>query len=37
MSNRFDIVDTPLDRLKLVRRKPMATPRLYGRMFCRDD
>lgn len=38
MSGRFDILDTSLDGLKLIRRKPMGDERGYlERLFCSDE
>lgn len=38
MSNRFDILDTPLQGLKLLQRKPIGDSRGYlERLFCADD
>lgn len=38
MSDRFDILDTPLPGLKLIQRKPMSDSRGYlERLFCADD
>jgi len=38
MSNRFDVVDTPLEGLKLILRKPIGDSRGYlERLFCADE
>jgi len=38
MSSRFDILDTPLERLKLIQRKPIGDQRGYlERMFCAEE
>lgn len=38
MSNRFDILDTPLQGLKLIQRKPIGDSRGYlERLFCTGD
>ena len=38
MSSRFDIVDTPLEGLKLILRKPIGDSRGYlERLFCADE
>lgn len=38
MSSRFDILDTPLQRLKLIQRKPIGDQRGYlERMFCAEE
>lgn len=38
MSDRFDILDTPLQGLKLIQRKPIRDSRGYlERLFCADD
>jgi len=38
MSDRFDILDTPLLELKLIQRKPIGDSRGYlERLFCADD
>ena len=38
MSARFDILDTPLQRLKLIQRKPIGDHRGYlERMFCAEE
>ncbi len=38
MSPRFDILDTPLQRLKLIQRKPIGDHRGYlERMFCAEE
>ena len=38
MSSRFDILDTPLERLKLIQRKPIGDHRGYlERMFCAEE
>lgn len=38
MSDRFDILDTPLRGLKLIQRKPISDSRGYlERLFCGDD
>jgi dTDP-4-dehydrorhamnose 3,5-epimerase len=38
MSSRFEILDTPLQRLKLIQRKPIGDDRGYlERMFCAEE
>jgi len=38
MSDRFDILETPLQGLQLIRRKPLGDSRGYlERMFCQSD
>lgn len=38
MTNRFDILDTPLEGLKLIRRRPIGDSRGYlERLFCADE
>jgi dTDP-4-dehydrorhamnose 3,5-epimerase len=38
MSSRFDVLDTPLQRLKLIQRKPIGDHRGYlERMFCAEE
>jgi dTDP-4-dehydrorhamnose 3,5-epimerase len=38
MSNRLDILDTPIQGLKLIQRKPLADDRGYlERMFCSEE
>jgi dTDP-4-dehydrorhamnose 3,5-epimerase len=38
MISRFDILDTPLERLKLIQRKPIGDQRGYlERMFCAEE
>ena len=38
MSNRFDIVDTPLQGLKLIQRRPIGDSRGFlERLFCADE
>ena len=38
MNHRFEILDTPIDRLKLIQRKPIGDQRGYlERMFCAEE
>jgi dTDP-4-dehydrorhamnose 3,5-epimerase len=38
MSSRFDILDTPIERLKVIQRKPTGDARGYlERMFCSEE
>ena len=38
MSPRFDVLDTPLQRLKLIQRRPIGDQRGYlERMFCVEE